>query len=86
IINKESNFKVEIDIEDFAPEELTVKTLDKKVVVSGRREVKEANRSSTKELSREYNIPETVDPITVKAFFTDGGRLIVEAPYKTNTN
>ncbi|KAK6192440.1 hypothetical protein SNE40_003908 [Patella caerulea] len=85
-IQKDTKFKVEIDIEDFAPEELTVKTVDKKVVVSGRREVKEANRSSSKELCREYNIPDTVDPITVKAFFTDGGRLIVEAPYKANTN
>ena len=75
-------FKLEIDIEDFRPEELTVKTQDKRVVVCAKREEKKENRSSTRELSREYTIPDSVDPLTIKAFFADGGKLIIEAPYR----
>jgi HSP20 family molecular chaperone IbpA len=76
-------FRLEIDIEDFKPEELTVKTQDKRVLVCARRQVVQGNRASTRELSREHTIPDTVDPLTIKAFFTDTGKLIVEAPYVT---
>ncbi|KAK7098445.1 major egg antigen-like [Littorina saxatilis] len=81
VLQEVGKFKLEIDIEDFKPEELTVKTQDKRVVICARREEKIGNRSSTRELSREHTIPETVDPISIKAFFTDGGKLIVEAPF-----
>lgn len=74
-------FKVDVDIEDFAPEELSVKTVDKRLVISARREEKLGNRTSTKELNREIYLPDTVDPYSVKAFFSDNGKLIVEAPY-----
>ncbi|KAH3877700.1 uncharacterized protein LOC127872602 [Dreissena polymorpha] len=77
----ERKFKVDVDIEDFAPEELSVKTVDKRLVISARREEKLGNRTSTKELNREIHLPETVDPYSVKAFFSDAGKLIVEAPY-----
>lgn len=74
-------FKLEIDIEDFKPEELTVKTQDRRVVVCAKREEVSGTRASTRELSREHTIPDSVDPLTIKAFFTDGGKLIIEAPY-----
>lgn len=74
-------FKVDVDIEDFSPEELSVKTVDKRLVISARREEKLGNRTSTKELNREIYLPDTVDPYSVKAFFSDNGKLIVEAPY-----
>ncbi|KAL4224934.1 Hsp20/alpha crystallin [Mactra antiquata] len=74
-------FKVDVDIEDFAPEELSVKTVDRKLVISAKREEKLGNRTSTKELNREIYLPDTVDPYSVKAFFSDSGKLIVEAPY-----
>nr|KAG5685611.1 hypothetical protein BaRGS_022175 [Batillaria attramentaria] len=82
VVSHDGKFKMEIDIEDFKPEELTVKTQDRKVVVCARREEKTGNRTSTRELSREHTLPDTVDPLTIKAFFTDGGKLIVEAPYR----
>lgn len=80
--DRDGKFKMEIDIEDFKPDELTVKTQDRKVVVCARREEKTGNRTSTRELSREHTLPDAVDPLTIKAFFTDGGKLIVEAPYR----
>ncbi|XP_046340725.1 serine/arginine repetitive matrix protein 1-like [Haliotis rufescens] len=82
----EKKFKVEADIEDFNPEDLTVKTQDKKIVITARKEVKTGNRTSTREMSREFAIPENVDPYSVKAFFTEGGKLILEAPYRQTTS
>lgn len=81
IQESDRKFKVDVDIEDFAPEELSVKTVDKKLVISAKREEKLGNRTSTKELNREIHLPDTVDPYSVKAFFSDAGKLIVEAPY-----
>lgn len=81
IQESDRKFKIDVDIEDFAPEELTVKTVDRKLVISAKREEKLGNRTSTKELNREIHLPDTVDPYSVKAFFSDTGKLIVEAPY-----
>jgi len=81
IHESDRKFKVDVDIEDFAPEELTVKTVDKKLVITARREEVIGNRTSTKELNREIHLPETVDPYAVKAYFSDSGKLFVEAPY-----
>ncbi|XP_076471001.1 uncharacterized protein LOC143300939 [Babylonia areolata] len=82
VLAEPGKFKVEIDIEDFKPEELTVKTQDQRVVVCAKREEKVGTSTSTRELSRERSLPDSVDPLTIKAFFTDGGKLIIEAPYR----
>lgn len=80
-LDRSTKYKVEIDIEDFTPEELTVKTVDKKLVVNAMREERIGTRSSTKELNRQLTLPDTVDPNTVKAFFSENGKLFLEAPY-----
>lgn len=77
----EKKFRVEVDIEDFNPEELSVKTIDKKLVISASRMERIGSRTSTKELNREFHLPDTVDPMAVKAFFSDTGKMIIEAPY-----
>ncbi|XP_022303725.2 major egg antigen-like isoform X1 [Crassostrea virginica] len=76
----DKRFRVEIDIEDFNPEDLNVKTVDKKLVISARKEERIGARTSTKELNREFSLPDTVDPMSIKAFFSDSGKLLVEAP------
>ncbi|XP_033752000.1 heat shock protein 67B1-like isoform X2 [Pecten maximus] len=77
----ERKYRVEIDIEDFSPEELTIKTVDQKLMISARREERIGTRTSTKELNREISLPDTVEPTAVKAFFSDSGKLLIEAPY-----
>ncbi|XP_021366019.1 major egg antigen-like isoform X2 [Mizuhopecten yessoensis] len=77
----ERKYRVEIDIEDFKPEELTIKTVDQKLIISARREERIGTRTSTKELNREISLPDTVEPTAVKAFFSDSGKLLIEAPY-----
>lgn len=80
-MDRSTKYKVEVDIEDFKPEELTVKTIDKKLVVNAMREERIGTRSSTKELNRQLTLPDTIDPQTVKAFFSESGKLFLEAPY-----
>lgn len=79
-LDRDKKYRVEIDIEDFNPEDLNVKTVDKKLVISARKEERIGSRTSTKELNREFSLPDTVDPMSIKAFFSDSGKLLVEAP------
>lgn len=79
-MDRDKKYRVEIDIEDFNPEDLNVKTVDKKLVISARKEERIGSRTSTKELNREFSLPDTVDPMSIKAFFSDSGKLLVEAP------
>ncbi|GFS00357.1 alpha-crystallin B chain [Elysia marginata] len=81
VTSHDGKFQLTMPIEDFKPEELTVKTQDGKVVICASREIKDGNRSQSSEMSREHSLPSNVDPLTVKAFFTDTGNLIVEAPF-----
>ena len=68
---------------DFKPEDITVKTIDKKLVVHARHEEKSAGRTMFREFNKEFDLPEIVDPLTVNAFLSDDGKLTVEAPLKT---
>ena len=77
-----STFKMSVDIgKDFKPEDINVKTVDRKLVVQARHEEKSAGRSSVREFSREFELPGNVDPQKVTAAMTEDGRLNLEAPY-----
>ena len=73
--------KMVVDVgKEYRPEEVLVKTVDNKLVVSARHEEKSAGRSSTKQFSREFDLPSNVDPNQVTATLTEEGKLVVEAP------
>lgn len=74
-------FSITVDIGgEFLPEDLAVKTVDQKLVVSARREVDLPGNTSMKEFHREFDLPSTVDPTTVTASMMEGGFLLIEAP------
>lgn len=81
VTSHDGKFQLVMPIDNFRPEELTVKTQDRKVIICARREVTSGNRARTMEMSREHSLPDNVDPFTVKAFFTDTNNLIIEAPF-----
>ncbi len=73
--------KIIVDIgSEFKAEDISVKTIDRKLVVSARHEEKSAGRSSIREFNREFELPGDVDPSLVTASMTDDGKLQVEAP------
>lgn len=74
-------FRIAIDIgSEFVPQDLTVKTVDRKLTVHAKHEEKTPGRTSCKEFNREFDLPDTVDPNLVTASLTAEGRLILEAP------
>ena len=77
------SLKMEVDIgQEFKPEEIQVKTVDRKLVVTARHEERSAGRTSVREFSREFDLPANVDPNTVVASMTpENGKLVVEAPF-----
>ncbi|CAN8004293.1 unnamed protein product [Ixodes hexagonus] len=78
-------FALRVDVRHFAPEEITVKTVDNCVVVHGKHEEKSDDAGSyvKREFTRRYVLPDDVDPHTVTSSLSAGGLLAVEAPRKT---
>lgn len=77
----ERKYKITVEIgEDFDPHDVMVKTVDHKLLVKAKHEEKMPGRSSFKEFSREFDLPEEVDPNLVTASMTEDGKLLVEAP------
>jgi HSP20 family molecular chaperone IbpA len=71
---------------EFDPADLTVKTIDKKLIVHARHEEKTPGRTSCREFNREFDLPDAVDPQQVTASMAPDGRLIIEAPIGSSTH
>jgi len=66
---------------EFNADELTVKTIDRRLIVTAQRdEAGPGRRAACREFQHEFDLPESVDPETVTAHVTDDGQLVVEAP------
>jgi len=76
-------FSITIEMQNFAPEEIQVKTVGSYVEISGcHEEKKEGEGTVSRKYSRKYNIPENVDPLTITSTFSPEGVLTVSAPVK----
>jgi len=74
-------FRIAVEIgAEFEPGDLTVKTVDRKLVVTARHEEAAPGRTSCRQFNREFDLPDAVDPHTVTASMEPGGRLVIEAP------
>ncbi|KAK2154723.1 hypothetical protein LSH36_259g02003 [Paralvinella palmiformis] len=77
-------FKISVDIgSDFEPQDLLVKTIDRQLIVNARHEIRLPGKTSCKEFSRQFELPENVDPNLVTASMTEDGKLLIEAPIQT---
>lgn len=80
-------FALSLDTAEFAPEELSVKQVGRKLRVSGRTERKQEDGKGSysyrcQEFRQEFDLPEGVDPETVSCSLV-GGRLQIQAPRET---
>ncbi|XP_009329152.1 PREDICTED: heat shock protein beta-8 [Pygoscelis adeliae] len=74
-------WKVCVNVHSFKPEELTVKTKDGYVEVSGKHEEQQVEGGIvSKNFTKKIQLPYEVDPITVFASLSPEGLLIIEAP------
>ncbi|XP_051790484.1 heat shock protein beta-11-like isoform X2 [Erpetoichthys calabaricus] len=78
------HFSATLEMEDFTPEELTVKQVGKKVLLSGKKEKKEESEGGSysykyQEFRRELELPEDVNPEEMSCLLNNG-QLRIEAP------
>ena len=70
---------------EFSPEEVLVKTVNRKLQISAKHEEKKDSRMTKKEYNKELELPDDVDPNAVTASMTLDGKLILEAPMSSFT-
>ncbi|XP_053953101.1 heat shock protein 27 [Anastrepha ludens] len=74
-------FQVCMDVSQFKPNELTVKTVDKTVVVEGKHEEREDDHGMIqRHFIRKYTLPKNYDPKDVVSTISSDGVLTVKAP------
>ena len=75
-------FRISVDVgPEFSADELTVKSVDQRLMIQAQHdETTAGGRTSRREFSREFELPDAVDPLTLTASMPGDGRLVIEAP------
>ncbi|XP_033751349.1 major egg antigen-like [Pecten maximus] len=74
--------RLSVDVGEFKPEEIVVKTDKKKLIVHAEHEEKLTGRTMHKEFNKEYELPDSVDQTAISAYIGEEGKLYIEAPLK----
>lgn len=81
IINLTLKNKVKLDVQQFTPEEITVKTVNTTVVIEGKHEEKQDEHGFvSRHFVRKYILPEDVKPESVLCNLSSDGVLSISAP------
>lgn len=75
-------YKIEMDVQNFKPEELVIKTVGNTVQVEAKHEEKTSDGSSfsSRNFSQSYTLPSGIDPDSVCSSLSKDGKLTIEAP------
>ena len=73
-------FRLQFDVRQFRPEEISVKTSGNQLTVHARHEDKDSGKSVFREYHRQYVLPKEVNPEFLQSKLTDSGALYIEAP------
>lgn len=74
-------FQINLDVQHFSPEEISVKTVDGFVVVEGKHEEKQDQHGYvSRQFVRRYALPEGTLPETVESRLSSDGVLTITAP------
>lgn len=83
IHNTGDGLKVNLDVQQFKPEEITVKIVDKDIIVEGQHEERQDNHGYiSRQFKRRYTIPDDVDVDAVVSRLSSDGVLSITAPKK----
>ncbi|MCQ9140756.1 small heat shock protein, partial [Bacillus amyloliquefaciens] len=81
IKSDKNKFQVNLDVQHFAPEEISVKTADGYIVVEGKHEEKKDQHGFvSRQFTRRYALPEGCNPDTVESKLSSDGVLSIIAP------
>ncbi|VDM33648.1 unnamed protein product [Hydatigera taeniaeformis] len=76
------HFKIRFDAKDFAPEDIDVTTVGKRLTVHASKSVKTATSTSSREFSRSVDLPRSIDHEKFQCSLTEDGVLVLDAPVK----
>lgn len=77
------NFQVILDVQQFTPEEITVKAANNSVVVEGKHEEKRDEHGFiSRQFSRRYLLPQGYDVVDLTSSLSSDGVLTITAPKK----
>jgi crystallin, alpha B len=83
VINDKDKFQVNLDVQQFTPEEITVKTVDNTVTIEGKHEEKQDEHGYiTRHFVRRYVLPKDVHTDNVQCNLSSDGILAVIVPKK----
>ena len=68
------------DCSQFKPEEVSVKTMDKRLCVHAKHVEESPGKKVYREMSREYTLPNNVDPLKITSTLSADGVLQIEGP------
>ncbi|KAG8228850.1 hypothetical protein J437_LFUL008346 [Ladona fulva] len=80
-IPNKDDFEVMLDVQQFRPEEISVKTVDNSIVVEGKHEEKRDEHGFvSRHFIRRYVLPQGISPGTVTTSLSSDGVLTITAP------
>nr|AIU47035.1 heat shock protein [Phenacoccus solenopsis] len=81
VSNQKDQFKVNLDVQQFKPEEINVKVVDNYVVVEGKHEEKQDKHGFiSRQFTRRYRLPENVQQEKITSTISSDGILSIVAP------
>ncbi|BFZ05087.1 hypothetical protein BsWGS_08126 [Bradybaena similaris] len=82
VSDEEGNKRLSLrfDCKEFKPEEISVKTVDNKLMVHAKHTEESPGRKVYREYSRQYVLPHKIDPLALKSTLALDGVLSIEAP------
>ncbi|XP_043252839.1 protein lethal(2)essential for life-like [Colletes gigas] len=85
-IDSKDNFQVILDVQQFSPEEITVKTVDNNVIVEAKHEERQDEHGFvSRRFVRRYILPPSYDVINITSSLSSDGVLTITAPKKVAT-
>ncbi|XP_032689582.1 protein lethal(2)essential for life isoform X2 [Odontomachus brunneus] len=83
---EKDNFQVILDVQQFSPDEITVKTVDNQVIVEAKHEEKQDEHGYvSRHFVRRYVLPSSHDLVNVTSTLSSDGVLTITAPKKNVT-
>ncbi|XKL67686.1 hypothetical protein PGB90_003177 [Kerria lacca] len=83
ISDQKNQFKVNLDVQQFKPEEINVKVADDYLVVEGKHEEKQDKHGFiSRQFTRRYKIPDNVEKNAIESQLSSDGILSISAPKK----
>ena len=78
------NFQVNLDVQHFAPEEISVKTVDGYLIIEAKHEERQDEHGFiSRSFTRRYKLPDGIEEDAVTSKLSSDGVLSISAPLKT---